>query len=92
MKEGFFNKLLSASDDVSSKRFAGLCLVGFFIAGGIVAIATGTVSEVVESILNKGLITGSALLGINLITDIVKNAKRTVAPVVVEDKKDDDKD
>ena len=87
MKEGFFKKLLSASDDVSSKRFAGLCLIAFFIAGGVVAIATGTVSEVVESILKTGLYTGTGLLGINVAKDIVATAKR---PVVVEEKKDDE--
>ena len=79
----FFMSLLTADGDVSSKRFAGLTLIGFFIAGGVVAIATGTVSEVVESILKTGLYTGTGLLGINVAETIVKNVARPT-PVIDE--------
>lgn len=81
----FFQSLLSAEGDVSSKRFAGLCLTGFFIAGGIVGIVTGTVSEVVESILKTGLYTGVGLLGVNAISDTITKTVSRPQPIVVDE-------
>jgi len=78
----FFQSLLSAEGAVSSKRFAGLVLTGFFVAGGIVAISTGTVSEVVESILKTSLYTGVGLLGVNAVADTIITTVKRPVPVV----------
>ena len=84
----FFRSLLAADGEISSKRFAGLLLVVFFMAGGIVGIIHDSMSEVVESILKTGLYTGVGLLGVNAAESIVAIVKRQ--PVVVKEVKDDD--
>ena len=73
----FFKSLLSPVGDVSSKRFAGLLLIGFFIGGGVVGLINDNISEVVESIMKTGLYTGVGLLGVNAVSDtIVTTVKR----------------
>jgi hypothetical protein len=86
----FFKSLLSAEGEVSSKRLAGLSLVTFFIAAGIVAVVQNSMSEVVESIIKTSLYTGVGLLGVNAVSDtITKTVKRQ--PVVVKEEDDEQK-
>ena len=41
----FFKSLLSEDGGVSSKRFAGLILIGLFVTGGIVSLITGDITS-----------------------------------------------
>lgn len=80
MKIGeFFVKLFSADGTVSSKRVAGLFLITFYVAGGIVGIVNDTMSEVVEGILRTGLYTGAGLLGVNAAENVMALVKRQPA-------------
>jgi len=72
----FFKSLLSADGEISSKRVAGLSLVSFFIIGSIIVAITGGATDIVESLLNKGLYTGSGLLGINVAESVIKTVRQ----------------
>ena len=72
----FFKSLLSADGEISSKRVAGLSLIGFFIIGSIIVAITGCTVDLVESLLNKGLYTGSGLLGINVAESVMKTYRQ----------------
>lgn len=72
----FFKSLLTADGEISSKRVAGLSLIGFFIIGSIMVAITGCAVDVVESLLNKGLYTGSGLLGINVAESVMKTYRQ----------------
>ena len=73
---GFFKSLLSADGEISSKRVAGLSLIGLFIVGTIYGAITGGLVDVIESLLNKGLYTGSGLLGINVAESVMKTYRQ----------------
>jgi len=88
----FFQSLLSPEGAVSSKRFAGLVLIAFFVAGGVVGIISDSMSEVVESILKTGLYTGVGLLGVNAVADTIVTTVKRPAPVVIIPEKDEDED
>ena len=83
----FFRALISGEDNVSSKRFSGLCLIGMFIIATIIAAITGDLSESVESLIKTGLYAGSGLLGINVAESMMKTIKR---PVPIIEKKEDE--
>ena len=87
--KGFFGKLISGSDEVSSKRFAGLILIATAIAGAIMSYIPFAVefSEVGESMAKTMLFTGAGLLGLNIAKDVVNTIKRPT----VEIKTDADK-
>jgi len=72
----FFKSLVTADGEVSSKRVAGLSLIGFFIIGSIIVAITGCTADLVESLLNKGLYTGSGLLGINVAESVMKTYRQ----------------
>jgi len=72
----FFKSLLSADGEISSKRFAGLTLVGLYVVGTILEWITGGAGETIESLLKTGLYTGSGLLGINVAETMLKTIKR----------------
>ena len=81
---GFFKSLLSTDGQVSSKRFAGLALVGLYIAG------TGSVDESVESLVKTGLYTGTGLLGFGVADTMLKTVARP-RPVEVKPEEDEEK-
>ena len=68
----FFKSLLTSDGDISSKRFAGLSLVGLFVVCVIVNAATGGAIEMVEPWVAKGLYGGLGLLGVNVAETIFK--------------------
>lgn len=72
----FFKSLVTADGEISSKRVAGLSLIAFFIIGSVIVAATGNTAEVVESLLNKGLYTGSGLLGVNVAETVIKTVRQ----------------
>lgn len=79
MKIGeFFQSLLAADGEVSSKRFSGLLLIGLFMVTTIIATAIGEINESVESLIKTGLYTGAGLLGINVAEGVMKTIKRPV--------------
>ena len=67
----FFEKLITAGTGTSSKRFAGLCLIGTFIVITILAAIGGNCPVEVESLAKVGLYTGATLLGVSLATLIL---------------------
>ena len=93
---GFITSLLSADGKLSSKRFAGLILVGTFVAITVLAAAGGNCPEEVESLAKVGLYTGASLLGVSLAPEMIKNAQRPapIVPVVEvkEKEKEDERD
>ena len=72
----FFKSLVTADGDISSKRFAGLLLVGLFMVCSIIAAITGDINQSVESLIKTGLYTGSGLLGINVAESMLKTVPR----------------
>ena len=72
----FWKALVSAQDDVSSKRFAGLCLVGQFVICTIVVIIFGDIGESAESLIKAGLYTGGGLLGLGMAKEVLNTVKR----------------
>ena len=83
----FWRAVISAKDDVSSKRFAGLLLIGTYIGITILAAIGGNLPVVVESLAAKGLYVGASLLGVSIAGEVIKTAVRP-KPVVVETKKE----
>ena len=81
----FWGKLVSGSDEVSSKRFAGLILIATAIVGAIMSYIPFAMefSEVGESMAKTMLFTGAGLLGLNVAETVVATIKRP-APVVVK--------
>lgn len=78
----FFKSLVTADGEISSKRFAGLMLIGLFMTCSIIAVATGEINESVESLIKTGLYTGAGLLGLGVTEAMLKTVKR---PEPVED-------
>jgi hypothetical protein len=83
----FFKSLFSTDGDISSKRFAGLALVGLFMAGTIIAAINGVISESVESLVKTGLYTGTGLLGLGVGESMLKTVTRP-KPVQLEEDED----
>lgn len=74
----FFQSLLSADGEISSKRFAGLLLILNHMAVTII----GTIKEVlpveIESLSKVGLYTGAVLLGVSFAPQVIKAMHRPV--------------
>ena len=87
---GFWRSLVSADGQVSSKRFAGICLIGSFMAILILAAIGGNCPAEVESLAKVGLYTGASLLGASVVPEMIKIVQRPV-PIVIERKEDEDK-
>ena len=87
----FWRALVSAKDDVSSKRFSGMLLIGTFIVITILAAIGGSIPVEVESLAKTGLYGGLTLLGVSVVPDMIKNAQRPAPVVVEEEGKDEDK-
>ena len=85
----FWRTLVSAEDNVSSKRFAGLCLIAQYVICTILAVIFGEISEPVESLTKAGLYTGGGLLGLGMAKEVLTTVKRVI-PVVVKKKKEDE--
>jgi len=79
----FFRGLITSGSGLSSKRFAGLCLIGVAIVATIYSFITGNLAESVESLIKTNLYTGSGLLGVGVAEGMLKTVKRP-APVVQE--------
>ena len=68
----FFKSLLTADGEISSKRFAGLVLIGMFIVTTIIEAITGNVSDTAHSLMKTGLYGGLGLLGVNGVETMFK--------------------
>ena len=78
MKTGeFFRNLLASGGEVSSKRFAGLLLVGTAIAGAIISYVNVNFAEAAEGMAKTVLYVGSGLLGANVVETVFTNVKRS---------------
>ena len=86
---GFFKSLLSADGGISSKRFAGLCLIGTYIGVVIYGVISGNLPAEIESSIKVGLYTGAMLLGVSVAPDMIKAVQRPT-PVVIETKKENE--
>ncbi len=75
-KKNFFISLLSPEGELSSKRFAGLVLIGTAVAGAILAYVLKDFTEMGESMAKTTMYTGSALLGANMIENTMKTVGR----------------
>ena len=87
----FWRALISAEDDVSSKRFAGLLLIGTYIGITILAAIVGNLPVEVESLAKTGLYVGASLLGVSIAGDVIKTAVRPKPVVIEKEKEDEDK-
>lgn len=87
----FWRQLVSGKDNVSSKRFAGLLLIGTFMVITILAAIGGNIPVEVESLAKVGLYTGATLLGVSVAPEMIKVAQRPI-PVIEEPKPDEDEE
>jgi len=83
MKQNFFLSLLAQDGEVSSKRFAGLLLIGAFIAGTVLSFIHPTFTEAAESMAKTSLYVGAGMLGANVVENVMAIAKRTPKQVVI---------
>ena len=72
----FFRGLVTSGSGLSSKRFAGLCLIGVAIIATIYSFITGVLPEPVESLIKTNLYTGSGLLGVGVAEGMLKTVAR----------------
>ena len=87
----FWRQLVSGKNDVSSKRFAGLLLIGTFIVITILAAVGGNLPVEVESLAKVGLYTGATLLGVSVAPEMIKVAQRPVMVAPIKPEEEDDK-
>jgi len=86
----FWRALVSAEDDVSSKRFSGLLLIGMYISVVIFAVIAGGTSEEVESMAKTGLYVGATLLGVSIAGEVIKTVVRPIQQAVRNEEEEED--
>lgn len=74
-KKNFFISLFSIDGEISSKRFAGLFLIGIMGASGILSLFKELSDQALELNTTMGWM-GLALLGVNVLPEIVKGFKK----------------
>lgn len=87
--KSLFISLISGNSEISSKRFAGLSLIGSYMIYMILGAIGGNITEEFEGLMKVTLYTGSVLLGSGLAEPLFKNVNR---PIIKEIEKEDESD
>ena len=83
----FFKSLVSTDGEVSSKRVAGLSLIGLFMICTIISACGVDINEHAVSLIKAALYTGGGLIGLGIAPEAVAGVKNFIKkePISVEE-------